>query len=154
MTDELLAGQGVTFHDATIDHAREIMAFLDPFVQAEQLLPRTREEIEHLTKHGFMARIDERIIGFAAVEIYSRKLAEIQCLAVADNFQDLGIGRRLVRRCLIRARELGVLELMAISASENLFKRCGFDYSLPMQKRALFIQPQVTTVLDDPQGLE
>ncbi len=145
MTEEILKARGVTFVDATLDSTDGVIEFLRPFVEAEQLLPRTKEEIQHLLKHGFMAMVGDRIVGFATVEIYSRKLSEIQCLAVDAEFQDIGIGRRLVKRCLERARELGVLELMAISASENLFKSCGFDYSLPMQKRALFIQPQAQT---------
>jgi amino-acid N-acetyltransferase len=98
--------------------------------------------MEHLMKHAFIARSKRKIVGFAAVEIYSRKLAEIQCLAVHPDFQDIGIGRRLVKLCVARAKDRGILEVMAISASENLFRSCGFDYSLPYQKRALFVQPQ------------
>ncbi|MEZ6093053.1 MAG: GNAT family N-acetyltransferase [Pirellulaceae bacterium] len=133
----------IEFTDSVVDDTNGLFEFLQPFVAAQQLLERTLDEIRHLTKHGFVARNQGQIIGFAAVEVYSRKLGEIQCLAVSPHFQDRGIGRGLVSRCVDRARELGILELMAISASENLFKNCGFDYSLPNQKRALFIQPQI-----------
>ena len=71
---------------------------------------------------------------------YSRKLAEIQALAVLSSLQGKGVGSELVRRCVGRARAEGVLELMAITASDNLFRNVGFDYSLPNQKRALFLQ--------------
>jgi len=30
---------------------------------------------------------------------------------------------------------------MAISTSDDFLMQCGFDYSLPNQKRALFIHP-------------
>jgi amino-acid N-acetyltransferase len=79
-------------------------------------------------------------VGFAAVEIYSRKLGEIQSLAVADGYQGNGIGSALVKACVDRAREKGILEVMAISASEEFLRKLGFDYSLPDQKRALFCQ--------------
>jgi amino-acid N-acetyltransferase len=39
-----------------------------------------------------------------------------------------------------RAREKGIMEVMAISASEGFLRQLGFDYSLPEQKRALFYQ--------------
>ena len=84
------------------------------------------------------------VVGFAAVEIYSGKLAEIQCLAVSPAVQGQGIGRQLVRGCVDVARQQGVKELMAISATEAMFVACGFHYSLPNQKRALFISPQET----------
>ncbi len=110
-------------------------------VAAEYLLPRTKDELKRLLVHAFVAMRDSKIVGFAAVEIYSKKLAEIQCLAVDENFRRQGIGRALVKLCVARAAEHGVIELMAISASDEMFKSCGFDYSLPNQKRALFIQP-------------
>jgi amino-acid N-acetyltransferase len=133
--------EDIHLFDATAKDLRAVNAFLQPFVDQEFLLPRTRDELKHLLKHAFVARWRRKVVGFAAVEIYSRKLAEIQCLAVHPEFQRMGIGRRLVQACVRRAKELKVLELMAISASDAFLKECGFDYSLPKQKRALFVQP-------------
>jgi len=127
--------------DATSKDIRAVSNFLQPFVDQEFLLPRTRDELKHLLKHAFVARWRRKVVGFAAVEIYSRKLAEIQCLAVHPEFQRMGIGRRLVTACVRRAKDMKVLELMAISASDAFLKECGFDYSLPKQKRALFVEP-------------
>jgi len=83
---------------------------------------------------------EKLIIGFSAVEIYSRKLSEVQCLAVHEDFHGRGIGSELVRCCVEKAREKGVLEVMAISASDNFLRNLGFQYALPDQKRALFLQ--------------
>lgn len=113
---------------------------LEPFVQQRKLLPRTADELARLVPNGFVAEADGQVVGFAAVEVYSRKMAEIQCLAVALAWRGRGMGKQLVQRCVERARELGVLELMAITASENLFRDCGFDYALPDQKKALFVR--------------
>lgn len=118
-----------------------IQALIKPFVAAQQLLARTDQEIEWLATHGFAAVSDQHLVGFAAVEIYSRKLAEIQCLAVAAEMHGRGIGKRLVEQCVQCANEHGILELMAISTSDDFLMQCGFDYSLPNQKRALFIHP-------------
>jgi amino-acid N-acetyltransferase len=122
-----------------------IEALLQPYVAAKKLLKRTRQELLNLMENGFVAVVlandeEQKVIGFSAVEIYSRKLSEIQCLAVADGYQGHGIGSELVRKCVERAREHGVLEVMAISASDNFLRNLGFDYSLPDQKRALFYQ--------------
>jgi amino-acid N-acetyltransferase len=61
-------------------------------------------------------------------------------LAVADGYQGRGIGSDLVRACVDRAKDKGILEVMAISASDAFLRKLGFDYSLPEQKRALFFQ--------------
>ena len=110
-------------------------------MDGQLLLRRTSIELELLLKHSFKASHEDRIIGFCALEIYSKKLAEIQCLAVDLGFRRLGVGRKLVDHCVQRARDEKVFELMAISSSEEMFRSCGFDYSLPNQKRAFFIQP-------------
>lgn len=117
-----------------------IQRFLEPFIAAKLVVPRTDEDLATLVKHGFVAEHERQILGFAAIEIYSKKLAEVQALAVSFDFQRRGIGKRLVEHCVKRSREQGVLELMAITASDDLFRGAGFDYSLPNQKRALFLQ--------------
>ncbi|OYP37076.1 GNAT family N-acetyltransferase [Rhodopirellula sp. MGV] len=121
-----------------------------PYVMQHLLLSRTQAEIVELSRHGFVAmKLSEkqdaetkpqRCYGFCAVEVYSPKLAELQCLAVHPDYHNAGIGKRLVGMCVERARGLGVMEIMAISSSERFLQSCGFDYSLPDQKRALFHQ--------------
>ncbi|QEG39790.1 GNAT family N-acetyltransferase [Roseimaritima ulvae] len=128
------------YREATRQDADQIAALMEPDVRARKLLRRTPEEIAELTKHGFVAQRGETLIGFCAVEIYSRKMAEIQCLVVDANCRAQGIGRCLVRMSVERARDLGVMEVMAISSSEDFLRGCGFDYSLPDQKRAMFCQ--------------
>lgn len=135
-----LDGSAIEYRPAQPDDAEGLLVLLEPFVSGRKLLRRSREELALLTKHGFVAEHRASIVGFSAIEIYSRKLAEIQSLAVADGYQGLGIGKRLVIMCLDRARELEVMEVLAISSSEDFLRSCGFDYSLPDQKKALFCQ--------------
>lgn len=113
--------------------------FIKPFVDEGRLLPRTTEELEELVYNGFVAESEGRLVGFAALEIYSRKLAEVRSLAVAPEFQGKGVGRSLVQQCVERARKRDILEVMAITSSEVFFRSCGFDFTLPGEKKALFI---------------
>lgn len=117
-----------------------VVEFIQPFIADGKLLPRTMAEMEELIEDGFVAEREGRILGFAALEVYSSKLAEIRSLAVADELQGLGVGSRLVEACVEHARARDVLEVMAITSSEKFFKRCGFDFTLPGEKKVLFIQ--------------
>jgi amino-acid N-acetyltransferase len=135
----------VTIRQALPSDAEAIHVLLRPYVMQRLLLSRTEAEIIELTRHGFVAEReqdgpDPELLGFAAVEIYSPKLAELQCLAVKTQFQGTGVGRVLVQHCLDRARDLNVMEVMAISSSEVFLRGCGFDFALPDQKKALFCQ--------------
>ena len=130
---------------AQFDDLANIQALLKPFVEQRKLLRRMQAEILLLMSNGYVAETtddqqNKKLVGLSAVEIYSRKLGEIQCLAVADGYQGNGIGSALVKACGERAREKGILEVMAISSSEGFLRQLGFDYSLPEQKRALFYQ--------------
>ena len=129
---------------ATFADGEALSQFIDPFVNEGRLLPRTRDELETLIPMCFVAICEGRIVGCAALEIYSPKLAEVRSLAVAPDARRLGIGRKLVQACVERARELKVLEVMAITSSEEFFKACGFDFTLPGEKKALFIQTRET----------
>lgn len=115
-------------------------AFIQPFVEQGRLLPRTTVELKTLIQSCYVAVVDDKIVGCAALEVYSPKLAEIRSLAVASNARRIGIGKQLVMACLNRARELRILEVMAITSSEEFFKACGFDFTLPGEKKALFFQ--------------
>lgn len=124
----------------TEDDVEELGQFIDPFVKQGRLLPRTRDELKELTEHGFIAVADGKIVGFAALEIYSVKLAELRSLAVSGDQQGKGIGKALVQACVELARKQNVFEVMAITSSEEFFQRCGFDFTLPGEKKALFLQ--------------
>ena len=131
---------GVSIRQATPADAASIHALLRPYVARHLLLERTEAEVIELTRHGFVAVADGACVGFTAIEIYSAKLAELQCLAVRQDYQGGGIGKLLVQKCLTRARDLGVMEVLAISSSEHFLNSCGFVFSLPDQKKALFYQ--------------
>jgi amino-acid N-acetyltransferase len=132
--------------------AADIPAIADlirSYVEQGRLLPRTLEEFDDLLPTMFVAEYEGRVVGCAALEIYSRKLAEVRSLAVATDIQKMGIGRKLVLACLDLARERHILEVMAITSSDAFFMACGFDYTLPGEKRALFIQTRDALDEDD-----
>ena len=81
-----------------------------------------------------------QVVGTAALEIYNHKLAEIRSLAVAPDLQGSGVGKKLVEACVELAQERNIYEIMAISSSEAFFKACGFDFTLPNERKAFFLQ--------------
>ena len=141
MATEILTN--VKIRAAQRDDIAAITELIAPFVDEGSLLARTYEEFDELLPHFFVAEDDGEtggIIGCAALEIYSPKLAEIRSLAVSERAQGRGVGKLLVNACVERAREHNILEVMAITSSDAFFLACGFDYTLPGAKRALFAQ--------------
>ena len=125
---------------ASRDDIPQLERLVDHFVTANRLLPRTFDELCDLIPFGFVAETNGQIVGFGALEIYSAKLAEIRSLAVHESHQGKGIGRALVEQCVELARHRNVLEVMAITSADGFFRVCGFDFTLPGEKKALFMQ--------------
>lgn len=136
--------QEVSVRKARPDDIPALSAFISLFVATGELLPRTLDELQDLLETFFVAELDGEIVGCAALEIYSKKLAELRSLAVSPKVQGQGVGRRLVEACVALAHERNVFEVMAISASEDFFKRCGFDFTLPNLRKAFFLQTRDT----------
>lgn len=130
----------ITIRAATDSDLELLVAFIMPFVDDRKLLPRTIDELQELLPNFFIAEHNSKIVGCAALEVYSWKLAEVRSLAVAPEMQGQGLGKRLVQACVERAKAQNILEVMAITSSDHFFMSCGFDYTLPGEKRALFIQ--------------
>lgn len=149
MTDPALPP--VTYRSVTAEDLVLLARFIEPFVSSGRLLPRTAQELNELLPHGFVAELKGRMVGFAALEIYSHKLAEIRSLAVESTQRGSGIGRELVSRCVQRARDERVLEVMAITSADGFFSHCGFDFTLPGERKALFIQTRDQDVDQSPE---
>ena len=129
-------------HGPDIRPLAELMA---PFVEQRKLLPRTIDELALLLPNYFVAEApvndtNGKLVGCAALEIYSSKLAELRSLVVIPEYQGHGVGKLLVEACVNRARDERILEVMAITSSEEFFQSCGFDFTLPGEKKALFLQ--------------
>ena len=64
------------------DEQAAVRALLQPYVEERKLLRRTIDELETLLPNGFVAVCDSALAGFATLEVYSQKLAEIRALVV------------------------------------------------------------------------
>jgi amino-acid N-acetyltransferase len=140
MTDVEMTERSFHLRPARDVDRHAVFELIEYFVAQRSVLPRTLDELDELIPNAFVVLDGERVVGFAALEIYSKKLAEIRSLVVAVDMQGRGVGGMLVRACIERARENNIFEVMAISSSESFFLSCGFDYTLPGEKKAFFLQ--------------
>ncbi len=131
----------ITIRTAQSGDLDRLSDFIKPFVDYGKLLPRTFDELEEWLPNYFIAHDEDgQILGCAALEVYSKKLAEIRSLAVSPDVRGMGIGKALVEACVKLAREKNVYEVMAVTSSDTFFMSCGFDFTLPGEKKALFMQ--------------
>jgi len=68
------------------------------------ILPRSDDEMATNIRSYIVAEFEKRIVGFTALHIHTKVLAEIRSLIVDENYRGLGIGKNLV----IKAIEEGI----------------------------------------------
>ncbi len=106
-----------------------------------KLLPRRKKDLAKQLKNFFVAEISDEVVGCACLEIYGKKMAEIRSLAVDSKHFGKGIGTALVASCIAKAKKKKILEVMAITSQEKFFQNLGFNYTLPGERKALFVNP-------------
>ena len=88
-------------------------------------------------KFFFVAEDEGELVGCCALEVYSKKIAEIRTLAIRKGFHGRGIARGLIKKCLQRAKKQRIHEVLAITSAVKLFDKFGFK-TFNKEKFALF----------------
>jgi amino-acid N-acetyltransferase len=114
--------------------ARAIHALIQHSVENEELLPRSRAEIERQIDDYYVFEVDRNPVACAALHQYPEtKQAEVACVCVDPRFEHQGIGAKLVAFVEARARQLAVAQLLCLTTQAfNYFvRKCGYSPGTP-----------------------
>ncbi len=111
---------------AKIADIKQVHALVNDFARREQMLPRALNELYEGIRDFYVLEDKGNIQGVCALRILWEDLAEIRSLAVSAEYQKLGIGRKLVKRCLKEAAEIGIKRVFALTYTPDFFKKIGF----------------------------
>lgn len=85
-------------------------------VEAEELIRRTRSEMERNLADYYLFEIDKNPVACVALHVYpEERVGELASLYVDPAHENEGIGRKLMRFVEDKARELGLFEIYALS---------------------------------------
>jgi amino-acid N-acetyltransferase len=116
----------ITYTKATLDDILAMQTLVQPYVDEGTILARTDNEVANTIRSYIIAKDAEIIVGFAALYLYSTKLAEIRTLVVKPAYQSRGIGAHIVRTLLEEANALHVQEVLSLTFKADFFKGLGF----------------------------
>jgi len=114
--------------------ARAIHALIQAGVANDELMRRTRADIERQIDDFYLFEVDRNPAACAALHQYNaEKTAEVACVFVDPRFENQGIGLKLVQFAENQARLLGFDALIALSTQAvNYFvQKCGFQLGRP-----------------------
>jgi amino-acid N-acetyltransferase len=107
--------------------AKKILELIQSGVENDELLKRSRAEIERRADDFFVFEVDRNPVGCAALHLYpDDKKAELACVCVDNRYENQGIGAKLMQYAEARARSLGVAEMFCLSTQAfNFFQQKG-----------------------------
>jgi amino-acid N-acetyltransferase len=107
--------------------ARGIHNLIKQSVENEELLPRTRAEIEKRIGEYYVFEVDGNLAGCIALHPFAdEKKAEMACVCVSAKYENQGIGGRLMQFTEEQARQNGAREVFCLSTQAvNYFVKKG-----------------------------
>jgi amino-acid N-acetyltransferase len=113
---------------------RSIEQLIHASVESEELLPRTRADLEKTLDDYYLYEVDRNPVACVALHAYpDQKAGELACLCVRPSHENQGLGRRMVQYVEDQAREAGLTRLIALSTQAfNFFTtKAGFTEGTP-----------------------
>lgn len=112
---------------ARLGDAEQIASLINHFAAQGLMLPKNILEVyEHIREYVVAEDETGRIVGCGALRLMWHDLGEIRSLAVAEEAQGRGVGRRIVEMLLEEARELGLACVFALTYQVPFFEKLGF----------------------------
>ena len=91
------------------------------------ILDRTEDEIATNIRSYVLAKINHKIVGYAALHIHSKRVAEIRSLIVDTEYRGKKIGQNMVEFLLDEAKSLEVKEdILVLTYLPQFFEKLGF----------------------------
>jgi len=100
---------------------------INRFAERGEMLPRALHELYEHLRDFFVIEEDGEIVACAALHVNWANLAEVKSVAVAEQCQGMGYGRRVVEACIEDARRLGVAALFCLTYQPEFFRKLGFS---------------------------
>ncbi len=128
----------LVYEKPTLNDIDKMQELVKPEVENGIILYRSDDEIAQNIRSYVVARIEEKIVGFCALHIFSKQLAEIRSIIIDKNYRGEGIGKNLVNYLINEGKKLGVESIFALTYEREFFQKIGFKEiekdKLPEQK--------------------
>ena len=113
---------------------RAIQLLTKKAMEAEDLVRRTRAEIEKNLSDYYISEIDNNPVACVSLHVYpARQQGELASLYVDPSHENQGITRKLIHFVENKAREMGLSELIALSTQAFTYfqSKGGFSEGSP-----------------------
>ena len=114
---------------AKITDIEKIQNLIEPFVKRGLLLPKDRSKIETDLPRTIVYATHQQILGVANLFQYDDDLYEIRGLAIHEQYQNRGLGRKIIEKLLsdIKIEYKGKqITIFALTMASDFFLKMGW----------------------------
>ena len=91
------------------------------------ILNRTEDEVATNIRSYVLAKDGDKLVGYTALHIHSKRLAEIRSLIVDESYRGQKVGQRMVEFTLEEAKAIGVEEdVLVLTYLPEFFQKLNF----------------------------
>jgi amino-acid N-acetyltransferase len=127
----------MSIRNATVKDVEAIYSLISQYAQLDKMLFRSKAYIFDNLQMFSVAEVDGQVVGCCTLAVIWSDLAELKSLAVAEKYQNKGIGKALVEKAVEQAKNLGVEKVFALTLEPAFFEKQGFSVvdkkALPMK---------------------
>lgn len=112
---------------AKLNDIPEMQALVLSEVKEGIILNRSEDEVATNIRSYVLAKENDVIVGYTALHVHSKRVAEIRSLIVDEKYRGQHIGQRMVEFALKEAKDLGVEEdVLVLTYLPQFFVKIGF----------------------------
>jgi len=116
----------IQIRKAVLTDAQDILDLVNSLAQDQVMLPRSPASVVENIRDFQVAEVDGSFAGCSALAVIWSDIAEVRSIAVAPEYQKLGLGRSMLERLIEEALSLGIERVMAFTYVPDFFTRQGF----------------------------
>ena len=118
--------EATTIRRAVIKDVHAMAAIINRFAAKGEMLPRSHHQLYQFVRDFVVVTAGDVVVGCGALNIVWEDIGEIRSLAISEEWQDKGLGRRLVEVLLEDARALGLPKVFSLTYKQGFFEHMGF----------------------------
>jgi len=113
---------------AKLSDIPDMQALVTAEVKEGIILNRTEDEVATNIRSYVLAKDNGKLVGYTALHIHSKRLAEIRSLIVDESYRGQNVGKRMVKFTLEEAKALGVEEdVLVLTYLPQFFEKLNFN---------------------------
>jgi len=116
----------IEFAKPTLGDIPKMQELVKSEVENGVILFRDEDDMANTIRSYMLAKMDGELAGFAALHIYSPKLAEIRSLVIKDSYRGKGLGKALLGALESEGKKLGVSQILTLTYQKEFFEKSGF----------------------------